>query len=178
MNKSLRKRLFQLFLIEIVALLLGVTSGAIGQDNEWSLKRCLEYAIDHSLSVEQSKLGVENAQISTKLSKNQRYPNLSLGTNLGLNFGRTVDPTTNDFITTNFLSNGVQLNTGVTLYDGGRINNQIQSALNEELATREDLNGSMINLAFDIARTYFNALLARENVQNIEVQKESTNTEI
>ena len=77
-----------------------------------------------------------------------------------------------------FLSNGVSFNTGVTLYDGGRINNQIKSALNEELASREDLNSSMVNLAFDIARTYFNALLARENVQNINVQRESTQNEI
>ena len=49
MSKSLKKRLFQLFLLEVAALLLGMTSGVIGQDNEWSLKRCLEYAIDNSL---------------------------------------------------------------------------------------------------------------------------------
>ena len=178
MSKSLKKRLFQLFLFEIVAVLLGMTTGAFSQDNEWSLKRCLEYAIDNSLSVEQAKYGIDNAKINSKLAKSQRYPSLSFGTNVGLNFGRTVDPTTNDFITTNFLSNGAQFNTGVTLYNGGSINNQIQSALNEELATREDLNSSMINVAFDIARTYFNALLARENVQNIRVQRESTAKEI
>ncbi|MEE9374046.1 MAG: TolC family protein, partial [Saprospiraceae bacterium] len=95
-----------------------------------------------------------------------------------LNFGRTVDPTTNDFITTNFLSNGYQFNTGVVLYDGGRIANQIRSAKNETMATKEDLNSAMINLAFDIARTYFNALLAQENVANIKVQRESTIKEI
>ena len=97
---------------------------------------------------------------------------------MGLNFGRTVDPTTNDFITTNFLSNGFQFNTGVVLYDGGRINNGIKSAQNEILATKEDLNSTMVNLAFDIARTYFNALLAQENVANIQVQRESTIQEI
>jgi outer membrane protein len=178
MSRSLRKRLFQLFLLEVMAVLFGMSAGAFGQDNEWSLKRCLEFAIENSLSVEQAQLGIDNAEISSKLAKSQRYPSLSFNTNLGLNFGRTVDPTTNDFITTNFLSNGAQFNTAVTLYNGGRINNQIKSALQEEKATKEDLNSSMINLAFDIAQTYFNALLARENVQNITVQRENTISEI
>ena len=174
----MRKRLFQLFLLEIVALSIGLTSGAFCQDHEWSLKRCLEYAIENSLAVEQAKYGIGNAEIDTKLAKNQRYPNLNFGTNLGLNFGRTVDPTTNDFISTNFLSNGYQLTSNITLYDGGRIGHNVKSARNEELATKEDLNSTMVNLAFDIARTYFNALLAQENVENIQVQKQTTQQEI
>jgi len=167
-NRKMRKRLLQLFVIEIVALLIGMTTGAFAQDREWSLKRCLEFAIDNSLAIEQAEYGIENAKIGTKLAEGQRYPNLNFGTNLGLNFGRTIDPTSNEFVAQNFLSNGYQLSSNYTVFDGGRIKNNLMSAQQEELATSEDLTSSMVNLAFDIARTYFNALLAQENVGNIQ----------
>ena len=178
MKNSFRKRLFYLFLVELVFLFFGMTTGLFAQNNEWSLRKCLEYAIENSLEVQQSQFNIEAAKINTKQSKHDRYPNLSSSTGLSLNFGRTVDPTTNDFITTTFLSNSVQFNSNVLLFNAGRLNNTIRSNANFEKANREDLNSVMIQLAFDIARNYFAALLAQENVANLAVQIENTVQEI
>ena len=181
MNNSLKKRLLILFAIDLIFMFLGMTTGAFTQDNEWSLKRCLEYAVENNLTIQDTRtggVGLDNQKINSKLAKSQRYPNFSLGSSLGLNFGRTVDPTTNDFITTNFFSNGFQLNTGVSVYEGGRIKNEIKRTNADLMASEEDLNGAIINMAFDLAATYFNALLAQENVENIKFQLENSSKEI
>ena len=181
MKNSFGKRLFYVFLLELVFLFFGMSVGLFAQNNEWNLRRCLEYAIENSLEVQFSKSsrdGIQNAKVNTLQSKHDRYPNLSVNTGLSLNFGRTVDPTTNDFITTDFLSNNVQFNTSVLLYNAGRLNNIIKSNKNLEEAAKEDLNGVMIQTAFDVSAQYFAALLARENVANLAVQIENTVHEI
>ena len=136
----------------------------------WDLQRCIVYAIDNSVEMQQSDYAIQNAGIDSKLSKAQRYPNLDLSTNASWNTGRTVDPTTNDFINTTFFSNGIQLNSGVTLYSGGRIKKTIEQASLNEKATHEDKSSMMNTITINVLSAYFDALFARDNLKNAEVQ--------
>jgi len=170
MNNTFGKRFFYIFSLHILFGIFCTSTDLNAQDKQWSLRRCLVYAIDNSLDVQQSQFNIETAAINTLQSKNQRYPNFSVGSSLGLNFGRTVDPTTNSFRSVNFLSNGFQLNSAVLIYNGRRLVNTIKSNQTREQATREDLNSVMVTLAFDIAQYYFSALLAQENVARIRLR--------
>lgn len=178
MNHAFKKKLPYLLVIEIIILVLIMSFGLSAQDNEWSLKRCLEYAIDNNLDIQRAQLDINQAAINTTENKNQRYPNLSLGTNFSINFGRAVDPTTNDFITQNFLSNGFQVNSNMLIYNAGRITNTIKQSETLEQVQQENLNSITVDMAFNIAQSFINALLAQENVENLKVQITNAQAEI
>ena len=126
---------------------------------------------ENNLDIQQGRLSIEQANISKKTASHSRYPSLNGSTNLGLNFGRTVDPTNNEFITQSFFSNGFSLSSGVTLYNSGRISNTIkQSEVNQESASYS-VKQSERDIALFVANAYLSVLFAEENLKNAVAQQ-------
>ncbi len=117
---------------DIFTLLFVVCFGAnsFGQQGSlWSLERCINYSQQNNLNIQQSNISVRQAELILENTNGQYRPNLSGSLSLGGNFGRSIDPTTNDFVVNNILTNGFSVSGGWTLYDGGRKPNQIQQTL-------------------------------------------------
>ncbi len=159
----------------IIAVLLFQTAGA--QQN-WDLERCILYAIENSIDVRQSDFGVQDAEIVLKQNEQQRYPSLTGSVGAFTNFGRTIDPTTNEFITSAFLSNNFGLNLNVLLYNGGRIKNQISQSEYDKQALESDKNSMIATVTLNVVSAYFEALLARDNLTNSEIQVKSIQDQI
>ena len=148
---------------------------AIAQDI-WNLEKCINHAMQNNIDIQQGRLSIEQANISNKVAKHSRYPSLNGSTNLGLNFGRTIDPTNNEFITQSFLSNGISLSSNVNLYNAGRINNTIkQSEIDQESAIYT-VKQSERDIALFVANAYLSVLFAEENLKNA-VAQQGLNTE-
>ena len=113
------------FFFALLALVL--TNPAFAQDT-WSLERCIEYAQDNNITVKQAQANVRTALLSERQAKASRLPNVSASGNVGEQFGRTIDPTTNQFNTVATAFNSLQLNAGITLFSGGLINHSIKQA--------------------------------------------------
>ncbi len=164
----------------VSALCVGFLLPASAQET-WSLEKCVNYARKNSLLVKQNDISIGNAEISVDNSKMARYPNVNSNFSYGLNFGRTIDPTTNSFATqsTQFTSLGV--NSGVIIYNGGRLNNTIkQSNLNLK-AAKYDKEQAERDIALNVSQAYLNILLAEEqltsakgNLKQTEEQLEQT----
>ncbi len=152
--------------------LLGIFSfiGSIFSQEIWTLEECVNHAIEHNLTIEQSRLSVEQANITVNQNKQSRYPNLNGSLNAFWNFGRTIDPTTNDFITATFFSNNFGLNSNVLLWDGNRINNSIKQSKVDLDAANQDLEQIKRNTALVVATNFLNVLFAKENIAISERQ--------
>ncbi len=144
----------------------------------WSLEKCVNHAIERSLQVEGSQLTLANTEIDINRARQSRYPTLNGNTNIGWNFGRTIDQTTNQFIIGTFLNNGFSLNSNVILFNGGRIGNTIEQSLATNKATIKDLEQTKRDISLNVATLYLNLLFAKENVQNAENQLELTNDQL
>src|SRR5690606_32626634 len=131
---------------------------------QFSLQECVTMAIDQNLQLESMDYNVENAEIVLKQSRHARYPNLSFGVNLGNNFGRTIDPTSNAFSTESILSNGYSLSSGVLLFNGFRINNTIEQSKLNTLAWKKDRQQLERDISLNVASAYLNVLFAKENI--------------
>lgn len=132
----------------------------------WSLERCVLYALDNSLTVRNSELEEQFSQITAKQVRQERYPSLNASSGAGLNFGRIVNPATNNFETENSFFNNVGLSSGMMLYQGGFISNSIRQADLDLNAALEDIQQTKNNLALEVALSYLNVLFADENLQN------------
>jgi len=136
----------------------------------WSLERCVKHAVDNNLTIQQANISVENAKISLSDSKQSRNPNLNGNASAFWNFGRTVDPTTNEFINTNFFSNNFGLNSNAILWNGSRIKNSIKQSKVDIEAAEQDLEQEKQNTSLVVATNFLNILFAKENIDISERQ--------
>lgn len=144
----------------------------------WSLQKCVEHAIENSLSIQQAQLSLQNTQLTGTSLKHQRYPNLNASSGFGINFGRQINPATNDFETENSLFNSIGLNSGVNIYAGNQLTNSIKQNKLDEEASVHDLMQSKNDLALSVALTYLNVLFAYENLANAENTKVLTERQL
>jgi outer membrane protein len=157
--------------------LIALNGFAFGQET-WSLEKCVSYAQENSRLVKQSQVGVSNAKLSQKLADFDRYPSVSAGSNFGLNFGRSVNPSTNVFEnrSTNFQSWSV--NASVILYNGGRLNNTLRQSELDIKASQADLENSASTIALQVAQAYLQILLFDEQLENARKRIQTTQSQL
>jgi outer membrane protein len=80
---------------------------------QWDLRSCVQYAIQHNISVQQADVQSRLAKLQAELAKSNRLPTINGSSGMGLRLGRSIDPTTNDFTNTQFLFNNFGVNGGM-----------------------------------------------------------------
>lgn len=152
-------------------LLALVSSSAVAQNNstqpieeKWSLARCIEYAINNNLELSESELNQRMNDLTLAQSRASRWPTVNGDVSLGNSYGRSVDPTSNQFINAGFLFNNMSINSQVLLFGWFQKKNEIAQndfktqAANEAYAQLRD------NIALNVANGYLRVLLAQEQV--------------
>ncbi|MGM9792502.1 MAG: TolC family protein [Candidatus Cryptobacteroides sp.] len=101
----------------IVAILLSISPAVFGQG--LSLKECMEYALDKSASLKIRQADVDDARIARRDAVLRAFtPSIEAGTYAYGNFGRSVDPETNTYVSTTSFSNGYSISGSIVLFDG------------------------------------------------------------
>lgn len=166
-----------MFRIIAISSFLFLSSFLFGQ-RSMSLQDCIKLALEKNLSLQESDLTIQNGELTYEQSKKNRYPNLTGFGGLNYNFGRTIDPTTNEFLTQRFTSNNYGLSSGALLYGGSRIKNAIlQSELDLE-ALKQDRKQTEADIALQVATAYLNTLFAIENINVAKAQLTQTEEQL
>ena len=158
----------------LIFLMAGIFSGSAMAQKQYNLRECVNIAIEQNRQLLSMDYNVENAELSLKQSRHARYPNLNFSANLSNNFGRTIDPTSNAFITQSILSNGFNLSSGVLLFNGFRIQNTIEQSKHSTLAWKKDREQLERDISLNVASAYLNVLFAKENIAIAEKQLAQT----
>lgn len=134
---------------------------AFGQQ-KWTLRQCVDYAVGHNLSINQSKIQEELNQNNLEYSNNQWLPNVSAYVDNTLNIG-TNHPAINKGYQQ--YSNGLGVNSAITLYQGGLLDlNKQRAELNLESGKFQ--TQSVINdVSLLVVNYYLNVMLNRELLQ-------------
>ena len=144
-----------------------LTQGAQAQE-VWTLERCVQYAFENNLTVKQAEANVKTALLSERQAKASRLPNVSASFNAGEQFGRTIDPTSNQFSTVATGYNSVGVSAGVNLFNGGLIHHTVKQAKWDAQAAQADASQTTNTLALQIAQAYLNILLFEEQYKNAQ----------
>ncbi len=155
-----------------------VTQSTLFGQKIWTLEACVNRALENSFQVEGSRIALQNTEVDLRQANHGRYPNLSGSTNVGWNFGRTIDPTRNEFVTETFFNNGFSLNSNAILYNGGRITNSIKQSDANNKAALKDLDQSKRDISLSVSSIYLNILFAKENLQNATQQLSQTKDQL
>ncbi len=152
--------------------LMAVVSQASAQraSDNWDLRHCIEHAIQFNISIKQADIQARIAALQAKQAKYNLYPSINGNTSTGVRFGRSIDPTTNAFATTQFLYQNFGINAGVQLYNYGKLkNSQLAAGFNAQAALADVAKASN-DIAFNVATYYLQVLAAKEQVKISEIQ--------
>lgn len=161
-----------------IFVLLILASGSSYAQEIWSLEKCIQFAQQNSLSVRQAQNTIRNVELSVKQAQYNRLPNVSANANAGYQFGRTIDPVTNDFNSERFGFNSYSVNGGITVFNGNQINNSIKQSKVDLEAAKLDANATSNNIALDVAAAYLSILLAEEELENARRRLEQSTRQL
>ncbi len=146
--------------IALIALLLPLAATA--QDRgPWTLRECIDYALEHNISLKQQDLQVKQQEIQLDMAKGNRLPEVSANASENLSFGRglTAD---NTYSNANTTSTGLSLGTSVPIYQGFRLKHNIaQNELNLKAVTA-DLEKAREDMSVAVAQSYVQILYNME----------------
>jgi outer membrane protein len=139
---------------------------SIQAQEQWTLMECIAYAQNNSLSIRQAEFNARQAELTLSQSQFSRLPSLNGDLSGGLQFGRTIDPTTNLFVTETSFAGRLSANASIILFNGNRINNSIKQGKIDREAARLDAQAEANNIALRVAQAYLSILLAEEQWEN------------
>ena len=163
--------------IIIIFSIIGLSIQVHAQ-KKWTLRECVEYALQNNISIKQSELDVNLADISKKDALGNFLPSLngsgSHSWNIGLNQNITTGLLEN--LTTQFTSLGVSSN--VDIYRGLRNLNTMRRAKINQLAAQYRLDGMKDNTSLSVANAFLQILASREQLKVLVGQNTVTKENI
>ena len=130
-------------------------------NRKWTLRECEDYAIANNITIKQREVAREKQTYSLSTARNSRLPNLSATVNEAFSFGRGLTED-NIYDNTNTTNTSLQLQTGVPLFTGFEIPENIKlNRLNLEALT-EDLEKAKNDVRMQVAQAYVQILYDQE----------------
>ena len=145
-------------------------STGVGAQQKWDLRQCVDYALQNNISVRQTDLQARFSELNFIQSKAGQLPSLSLGGSSGFRLGRSENPTTGVLEDNNFFNLGMQVQSGVSLFNWFALKNNRESSRLSWEADKAQTRKIMDDIALNVAVSYLQTLLAREQVKVALVQ--------
>ncbi len=149
----------------IVLVVVGVFVVATDSSAErWTLEKCVDYALEHNIEVQQRLLEVRQGELAVREQKDQVLPRLSGYGSENFSFGRglTADNTYANRNTSSF-SVGAQLS--LPLFQGLRVVRDTKYSNTSLRVLVEQSEAVKDNVTINVIAQYLQALYARENLE-------------
>jgi outer membrane protein len=164
-----------------VLFLVSLVSFSFAQGNGkkvYTLKECIEIALQNNLTVKRSALGLKGADITLDQSRYTMLPTLNLSGSTGANFGRSVDPTTNQYIDQQINNANVNANASLLLFNALRVMNGIRQSVNDKAAAENDLTKAKNDVILSVITLYTSVIFNQELFQNAQFQLKTTQQQL
>ena len=150
-------------------LILIGTTFCSAQSKKWTLEECVQYALEHNISIKQTELDSQISQLDKSAAIGSFLPSLNANSshswNIGLNQNITTGLLENQ--TTQFTSAG--LNAGIDIYKGLQNQNRFRRSQLSIIGAQYQLSKMRDDIALNVANAYLQILF---NIENLKVQQE------
>lgn len=151
-----------------LSLILTISLNA--QSKKWTLEECVEYALENNISIKQSELEVESAELSKKDAFGNFLPSLNASATNAWNTGLTQNVTTGVLQTQTTRNSSYNVTAGVSLFDGLRNIRTSQRAQLAKLASQYNLEKMKDDISLMVANSYLQILFNKANLEAAESQ--------
>ncbi|MDY6437158.1 MAG: TolC family protein [Bacteroidales bacterium] len=147
----------KLFLI-ISIITMAYSAGA---QKVWTLDECVDYAMEHNVSILQGILSRNNAEYQYKMAKNAWLPTVSADASQNFGFGQS--PSSNGvYVSDNSASTSFGLSVGMPLFNGLNLYHQTKSSALSLEASKKDLEAAKFDLKLLIMSYYMQVVYNKE----------------
>lgn len=140
-----------------------------------TLQKAVDLALERNLTIKQSQFTEALDNETYKQSKYNQLPNLTAGPQASFNFGRNIDPSTNQFINQRIFALNGTIQSQATLFQGGQLRNTvIQNKLlldADKTATAKVRNDLVLNVVTTYLQVLTNQDLVKAAQQQIDISK-------
>lgn len=151
------------------------TGSAVAE--QWNLDRCVAYAHEHNISVQQSKLQIMSGDLEVTEAKDRFLPNVSASASQSFSFGRglTAENTYADRNTSSFQW-GANLN--LPLFQGLSEYRQLKVAKSNLQKLLYDYEAAKDNVTLNVISSYLQVLYAKEVLESSRSQLDYSTYEV
>ncbi len=138
----------------LVLFFLTVSWQAFAQES-WSLDKCVSYAIEHNLSLNDFEYTEFSSEETYKQSIRNLLPSVNGYADYFQSFGRAADPNSNIIVNSDFFANNYSLTASIDLFQGFQKINSIRASKLIYSASLEDVEQQKFLLAFRVMKAYY-----------------------
>jgi len=151
-----------------ISCFLSISGGTYlnAQNKVWSVNDCIQYALEKNIQVKQAQVNNDIIGLDMNYAKSAWYPSLSGSAKENFSWSNQVNNTTGSTVFKGSDGTTIGLNSGMTIYNGSRIRNNVkQSELNYE-AARYNTDVIKQTVSLNVLNAYLQVLYAEEQVKN------------
>lgn len=163
------------YIIAVGCLLLTLSAQS---QSGWTLRQCIDFAIEHNIEIMQQELKVKGADVDLNSSKNERLPDLTGAVGQSFNFGRSPNASTGVFEAKTASLTSFSVSTSVPIFTGFRIQNQIKANELSLYAAMAGLNKAKENMELQITAYFLDVLFKKEILKVFKEQVSLTQTQV
>ncbi|RYY54016.1 MAG: TolC family protein [Chitinophagaceae bacterium] len=156
-----------------MCLYLAAYPAVAQQVEKWDLKKCIDYGMEQNISVRQADVQARVTALTWSQSRLGQYPAANIQNNGGYQFGRSIDPVTNEFTNERFFFANHSLNASVDLFNWFSKASTVAANKYAAQAGAAGIDKAKNDIALNIANAYLQILLNAEqvNISNVQVQQ-------
>lgn len=162
--------------LHLLLLLVSVLSFA--QQKKWTLEECVNYALENNISIQQSALDQEVADIEESQALSNFLPNLNANSSYNINTGANINPATNQFENATFRSASGGISSGINIFSGLQNWKTLQRAKLNKIAASYQLEKMKDDIALFVANSFLQILANKERLKVLLAQNEVTQQNI
>ncbi|MBC8046741.1 MAG: TolC family protein, partial [Fimbriimonadaceae bacterium] len=160
------KKTFFLFSIILLSI-----SHIFSQVTQMTLQQSIETAVQNNLQIRQGQAGVQLGENAVRQSRLTLLPNLNFNTNYYLNYGRSLDYSTYQFVNQSLQTNTYSLSSELSLYEGGIKGNTIKKTEFDYERAKLEQESLVDNIKLYVVSGYLQILFAEEQIRIAEQKK-------
>ena len=148
------------FLIGIALFIFGLGIRAQEKPARWTLRACLDYALEHNIQLKKSKISLLSGKEDTEQAKAMLFPSLTASVTQGY-----VNYPSSDAAKNHGYSGNYSVNAKWTLFDGGQ---RMQTIKQREIQNKVDelnIEENEDDIQIALIQTYMQVLYAMESVR-------------
>lgn len=167
--------------ITLILFLLVTLAGnsTKAQSRVWTLDECIDYALDKSIDIQKARLSTGRSELNAAQALNNRLPSLTGSVRQNASWAKSYEGSTGNYgKLSGSSSTSFSLSSGVTLYNGLKLQNRIRQSNLDVESSRYYEETIKESVALNILDAFLQVLYATENVKNDLKQIEATTQQL
>ncbi|MDP4291351.1 MAG: TolC family protein [Bacteroidota bacterium] len=151
---------------------------AYGQNSNWTVQKCIDYALQKNIQVQKSLLNTESNKVNFDAVKASRFPIVDASTSQSIGWADKQNVVSGNYSFNGTANSNYSVNSSMTLYAGSKIKQSIKQSELVYKAGQYDSEAMKETISLNIMDAFLQILYAGEQVKNTQNQIDLTNKEL